>query len=248
MYDTVRGAMTHHFPGANGNCTKRTTTNDKPREKLIMDLIVATCRALANHHRLELLRAIHEQPGIAVQVLATKVDLEAPVVSKHLKLLRDLHLVQMTPQGRFVHCSPPRPGSTRNGFLTDMQKLLRTIFGAGDRNRTLSKVCNSTGTARGGWSDVYEALMAGFTTFTHLRRLMILRWLAQHKTGSPEELVARVGMSADAARRHLDKLRRRGVVQIESGTSERWTIRREGGSPFHRQLLESVLRGLRVGY
>ena len=109
-----------------------------------MNLIVTACRALANRSRLQLLRAIHEHPGITVQALAKQSKLSIPVVSKHLKLLRDLHLVQMTPRGRYVHCSPPRDGSTRHGFLTDLQKLLRTVFGAGDLKDRKSTRLNSS--------------------------------------------------------------------------------------------------------
>jgi DNA-binding transcriptional ArsR family regulator len=212
-----------------------------------MDLIVAACRALANRHRLELLRAIHEQPGLTIQPLAEQTKLALPVVSRHLKLLRELHLVQMTPRGRHVHCAPPRPGSTSSRFLTDLQKLLRWVLGGGDLNSTLSKVCNSDRPGHAGWPAVYAALIAQFTTFTHLRRLLILRWLAQRPAGRPDELAAAIRMSPPAASRHLDKLRRRGVVQATGGPAGGWALRDGTGPPAQRRLLAIVLRGLGTG-
>ena len=93
-----------------------------------MDLIIAVCRALANSARLCLLRDIHRKPGKTVQALARDLGLSVTATSKHLKLLRSLHLIQTTPSGRFVRCSPPHNGSTSNAFLCDIQKLIADLF------------------------------------------------------------------------------------------------------------------------
>jgi len=207
-----------------------------------MDLIIAVCRALANKPRLRLLRLIYEQSGRTVESLAVDAKLPADAASKHLKLLRGLHLIQMTPSGRCVHCSPAPPESTNNDFLRDIQKLLTQLFGDKDLNRTLAQVCDSGVTAPQGWDTAFEAMLKHATAFTHLRRLLLLRWLSRKGPCRPEELAAGAQMSADAARRHLDKLRRRGVIADDAKTPGAWTIVRTAHPPCRQKLLAIVLR------
>ncbi|MBM3888837.1 MAG: ArsR family transcriptional regulator [Verrucomicrobia bacterium] len=212
-----------------------------------MDLIVAACRTLANRTRLRLLRAVFERPETTVQALAERVKLPMHAASKHLKLLRNFQFVQLTASGRYVRCSPPRAGSTSNAFLKELQELLKGLWGKGDLNDTLAQVCHSAPAPRQGWEDVYDALVAHFTAFTHLRRLLMLRVLVQKGTCNIADLAAQVRMSQRAARRHLDKLRRRGLAAMVAGSPGAWTILRAVEPPVRRKLQGIVLRALGAG-
>jgi DNA-binding transcriptional ArsR family regulator len=203
-----------------------------------MDLIVAVCRALANRTRLRLLRAIHAKPGITVQHLAEEAGLAVAVASKHLHVLRGFHLVAMTPKGRQVQCSPAQPGSTNNKFLQDIQALLAELLGEKKVNLTLSKVWDSA--ADGGWDEVFDALVKLFTAYTHLRRLLILRSLACRKACRLGEISVSVGMSPSAMHRHMDKLRRRGLVATATGDDDCWMLV-PAPSPFCRGRLRAIV-------
>jgi DNA-binding transcriptional ArsR family regulator len=207
-----------------------------------MDLIVAVCRALANKPRLRLLRAIHEQPGSSVDAVAERAKMPADAASKHLKLLRGLHLIRMTPSGRFVRCAPASAEITNNEFLRGIQRLLAEVFGGRDLNCTRAQVCDSTSIVSRGWNPVFDALLKHATAFTHLRRLLMLRTLASKGPCRLEELASNIGMSPDAARRHLDKLRRRGVIAGDPKTSGAWTLIRAPQPPCLQKLLAIVLR------
>jgi DNA-binding IscR family transcriptional regulator len=107
-------------------------------------------------------------------------------------------------------------------------------------------VWNSAEVPKHGWDDVFNALVAHFTIFTHLRRLLILRHLAGKRACTQDGLVAAVRMSRAATLRHMDKLRRRGVVMAIADSSGAWTLVRNAGPPVRRKLLEIVLHALRA--
>jgi DNA-binding MarR family transcriptional regulator len=211
-----------------------------------MDLIIAACRALAYQPRLRLLRAIQEQPGITVSNLAAQTGLPMAAVSVHLKLLSSLQLIQRMPSGRHVKCSVAPRGSTKNGFLCGLQALMADWLASGSLNRTLSKVCDCAPQGALRWDTIFDAIRKLVTTFTHLRRLLILRWLATHGAGSPEQLRSGIGMSADAARRQLDKLQRRGIIVRLPSRPGAWTLASAVQPPGRRQLLALVLRAMKI--
>ncbi len=208
-----------------------------------MDLIVAVCRTLANRARLRLLRAIHAQPDITVQALASATALLVPEVSKHLKMLGGFHLIRARPQGRFVHYAPAGPGSASHPFLQDMQSLVRDMFGSATSNSTLRKVWNFTPSPEVAAEE--ELFMKLFTTYTHLRRLMILRCLLQAGPLSTDQLAGRLKMSGPAMHRHLNKLQRRAVVTVTAKRPQVWCLARPTDFAFRRQLLDNVLRSLK---
>ena len=209
-----------------------------------MDLIVAVCRALANRNRLRLLRVIHAQPGTTAHALATTTALPAESVSKHLKLLGSFHLVSATPQGRYVRYAPPSPRSTSHPFLRDIQALLHGLFGSTQSNSTLGQVWNRTPPPLEEAEE--ELLMKLFTTYTHLRRLLILRYLARSGACTAEQVADSVRMSNPAVNRHLHKLRRRAVVSATEVPPVLWKLARPAGFACRQQLLDSVLRSLKA--
>jgi DNA-binding transcriptional ArsR family regulator len=176
--------------------------------------------------------------------LAKATRLPVPAASKHLKLLRGLHLISAVPSGRYVRCEPPAPASTTNEFLRGLQVLLARMFEAGDLNRTLAQVCNKAQSRPPDWEGVFNLLVKEFTVYTHLRRLLILRQLASKARCETDELINVVRLSPDALWRHLDKLQRRGVVAPASDGA--WRLIDDGGARCRRHLREIVLRALRT--
>ncbi len=209
-----------------------------------MDLIVAVCRALANPSRLALLHVVHTHPEITVQELAHALKVPVDAASKHLKLLGGLHLVRAIPHGRYVKCSPASGSSTTNRFLRHLQVLLKEVMESKDPNRTLAQVCDSV--TAPSWEAVWKAMEKVFTAYTHLRRLLLLRFVATHGTGGSTEMAENIGLSADALRRHLDKLERRRLLMATGINEDQWCLAPQTGPAFRRQMLELILRELKA--
>ena len=204
-----------------------------------MDLIIAACRTLASRPRLHLLQSLQARPVSTVNELAATVGLAPGVTSHHLKMLGNFHFVQAVPSGRYVHYQPARTGHVANGFLRETLVLLHQTLGG--LNSTHREVWNS-GAQKG--ND--EELVKLFTTYTHLRRLLMLRQLAVKGACSAADLARHVGMSAPATSRHLLKLQRRGVVSAEGPPPHRWQLSTHAAPALRRTMLNIVLRALQA--
>jgi len=126
----------------------------------------------------------------------------------------------------------------------ELQRLLRAAFKGENPNRTPAQVCDWVEPSDLTWDAVFDALVAHFTVYTHLRRLLIIRHLARGGPGTLEDLVSSIGMSQDAARRHLAKLHRRGLVRPRSEAPGHWELVRGGGPRLRRGLLNAFLRAI----
>ena len=204
-----------------------------------MELIVAACRTLASRPRLRLLRALHVRPGQNVSALAAATGQHPDAVSNQLKLLCNYRFARATPSGRHVFYRPATAEATTNPFLRGLRELVDEALDVKNLIRTPLKVCESELTA---WDEVFEALVKLFTTYTHLRRLLLLRQLARQGVGTAGELAERIGMSLAAAYRHLDKLQRRGVVHGDGLDPVQWRVVACKGAACQQKLLALVLR------
>ena len=203
-----------------------------------MDLIVATCRVLASRPRLQLLRALQAHPASTVNDLAALVGLPPDVASHQLKILGNFQLVQAVPRGRYVHYRLGKTTAVSHPFLRDILAFLHKTLGP--HNSTPCKVWNS-----GAPENEAGELIKVFTTYTHLRRLLILRQLACHGASTPSDLMARVGMSPAATSRHLVKLQRRGILCAEGLPPHLWRIATQDVPVLQRRLLDVVTRALK---
>jgi len=208
-----------------------------------MNLIVTACRTLASRPRLRLLHAIYAAPAITVHDLAGTVAQPPAMTSHHLKLLGDFRFIQAVPSGRYVHYHPPVAGATAHPFLQGLQTLMHAVCAAPEPHCIPVQVCDSAPASS--WEDVYAALVNLFTTYTHLRRLLILRQLARQGECTADDLSESIGMSADATYRHLDKLKRRSVIASIAAAPAMWCLVPHEGSACRQQLLALVLRELR---
>jgi DNA-binding transcriptional ArsR family regulator len=210
-----------------------------------MQLIVTTCRVLASRPRLRLVQAVFAHPDATVQTLAHSVGQPVSTTSHQLHLLSGYRFLQTEPGGRQVYCQPVQTAFATQPFLRSLQELLHDLFAHADLDRTLVQVCDAD--IPPSWEAVFEALLKLFTAYTHLRRLLILREVARRGACSAADLVESIGMSPDATRRHVAKLRRRGLLAVADGAPESWCLAPLSGPAARRQLWAAVQHELLPG-
>ena len=210
-----------------------------------MNLIVTTCRVLASRPRLRLVQAVFARPDATVQELAHSVGQPVSITSHHLHLLSGYRFLHTEPSGRQVYCQPVQTALAAHPFLRSLQELLHDLFAHADLQRTLAQVCDE-GTAPS-WEAVFDALVKTFTAYTHLRRLLILREVARRGACAEAALVETIGMSPDATRRHVAKLRRRGLLAPDIGSPNSWHLAPLAGPVARRKLWAAVQRELMPG-
>lgn len=148
-----------------------------------------TCRAIANHTRLEILRLLLDDSGQTVSALAKRLRRRPSITSQYLRTLEARGLLTARRTGRWVvyRLSP----ATRQNAMSGLVAALRATF------RCESKPVTT--------------IFRLATAFTHPRRIEIFRAL-QAGPRTPREIQAVTGISGWALSRHLRKLEARGFV------------------------------------
>jgi len=213
-----------------------------------VDETVTLFRVLANPLRLRVHRAVHDEPGIPVSRLAARLAVREVVVSQNLRILQAAGLVASRPSGRFVHVHPVMtPRSDRRSSAV-AGRLLTTLWEkVGDAEAEPALVWEPVGSqsAGGDPKSLTGAIVFVCTAYTHLRRLLILRLLAQAGPLTQETVAEEIGMSAPALTRHLSKLLRRGVVRrVAKVPGNQWQLVERPGTQFQRALHRMVLEQL----
>jgi DNA-binding transcriptional ArsR family regulator len=210
-----------------------------------MELIVAACRLLASRPRLRLLQAVYAHPDATVQTLAQTVGQPVYTTSHHLNLLAGYRFIHTEPSGRHVYCQPMQQALVSNRFLSSLQELLHDVFAHGDLHRTVVQVCDES--TPPSWETVFDALVKLFTTYTHLRRLLILREVTNRGDCTADVLRESIGMSEEATQRHVDKLLRRGMLAADAVVPDQWHLAPLSGPVCRRKLWAAVQRELLNG-
>jgi len=205
------------------------------------DIVVRVMRAIASYSRLTLLRLMAGQGEMTPTDLAKETGLSKPAVSLHLRHLASAGLVRRRPSGTRCFCvaKPIYGPKTLSGR---MSSYLVRLFRSPDRTlgkRELGRM--RAGEEPGVGSEVERAVFDAATAFTNLRRLRILDQLEEHGDTSFDALRRKLKMSAAALSRHVDKLVRRGYVEVEDETSN-WMCRLAHGrkTPIHAAFLRIV--------
>jgi len=153
-----------------------------------------TCRAIANRTRLEMFGLLVRQPGLTVSAAAKELKQPLSVTSEYLRALEARGLLVSRRVGGHVEY---RVNSAGGGHpASRLAVKLRLAF---QRN-----------------SQPVDTIFKIATAFTHPRRIEIFRVLK----GGPKtlgELRLSTRISRRAARRHLEKLERRGFVVCRDG-------------------------------
>ena len=151
-----------------------------------------TCRVLANENRLRALAYVSAHEGATVSQVAAGCRLDMPKASEHLRALQARGLIQPHRFSRWVSYTAGADPSVVHAapILAAMQAAFR-------RRETTAE------------------LLRALTAFTHPRRLTLVA--ALHNAPQPTSTLAkRCGFSLAAARRHVDKLARRELVNVAS--------------------------------
>ena len=87
---------------------------------LLIRPIAAICKSLADENRLRILLTIGEQKKSVSQIVE-ELDLSQPLVSHHLKELRQCHLLKVERKGPFVYYE------ISNGRILSLLKKLNRV-------------------------------------------------------------------------------------------------------------------------
>ncbi len=174
-----------------------------------------TCRALANRRRLAVLRVLASHPELSVSAIARALGIPLTTACEYLRALNARGLLLVRRVGRCVYY---RLGS--DPAVPDSGVLLEAVSGAlGASSRSVEPV--------------YRVL----TACTHPRRVDLLRVLHRQPMNIREMAMA-TGASVPALRRHVRKLKARGLVDSAAG---RYRCRRSR-DPLARTLLRLAAR------
>lgn len=144
-------------------------------------------RVLANPVRLEMLTVLDSVPELYVQA-AQRMACTEDIACKHLQMLGDAGFLASERRGRYLHYS-----------VMAQDPLASAVLGA----------------VRSGELDM-GGILKCLTAFTHERRITIVKVLRGNEMGF-EALSRRAHISPEALKRHLKKLRERGVLDVDSG-------------------------------
>ena len=203
-----------------------------------MEWLVRLCRALANSHRLAIVRLLALAGEQRVSAIAEALGLPQPRVSNELRILLANGVLWKRRSGGYVFYSIARSEVDRR------QSIITLLVAAFRRKRRGRKSL----AAIAGWTEGKgacpsdEEIFAFLTAFTHPRRLQIIRWLAERGPSSRLPIAKGLSMSGNACDRHLDKLLRRGVVVRDWETPEQaYGLAPSLESKFGASLLKDML-------
>ncbi|MBI2193803.1 MAG: helix-turn-helix domain-containing protein [Planctomycetes bacterium] len=153
-----------------------------------------TCRALANRLRLRLLQHLFHRSDQSVSEVARALKVRRSVTTQYLRALNARGLLGVRRVGRWVYYRPAPDDSILSS--TDLLSALRRTFE--------------------GTNNPIDEIFLLSTAFTHPRREKIYRALSGRGL-TLKALKEETGISSDALRRHLNKLRCRGFIRMEGG-------------------------------
>lgn len=153
-----------------------------------------SCRVLANRNRLRLIKAMIGREALTVQELMNVCKMEQSACSQNLRLINSRGLTFVSRQGRWV-----RYGLGADPKVQQAKTLLNAVVEALRGCKTDENI---------------DSIIYGLTGFTHPRRITLLRVINEMKGVGMTELQIRCGISLPALYRQLDKLERRGIVQV----------------------------------
>jgi DNA-binding transcriptional ArsR family regulator len=205
------------------------------------EIIMQVARTVACRPRLQILSRLARQREIAPTLLASDLRMSLPVLSAHLRRLSGAGLIQQRRSGSWsygVARSPYGPQAFSGRMASWLFELLK------QPQRSLPQCADPAAgklSAAEAESRLHEIVFEAATAFTHLRRLFILRCLAESSARDGEELASGLKMSAAALSRHCSKLVRRGyVVATRSGFRQTYGLSRVSKTPIHGKFWEFV--------
>lgn len=212
-----------------------------PKGETMDDIIVRVLRAVACRTRLRIMWRLAAGKELTPSQLARELRLRRALVSAHLARLESTGLILRRRSGARCYCtggSPYSKAAFSGQVAAWVYGLLKAPGQGSDRaNRAPGSARVPTSVQEQCQRLVFDAA----TAFTDLRRLQILRRLADGKAADALGLGRELRMSHDAATRHISKLVRRGYVCVSrSGQGVVCQMAAKARTPAHARLLDIV--------
>ena len=205
------------------------------------ELVVRVARAIACFARLRMLSRLVQGGEMAPRDLARELGLSPHLVSAHLMRLGSAGLIQRRRSGVWCYCLAESPYSkdALSGKTTLWLRKALVDPALAAKNCGVAEVRNrSRQTVE---TQVHKIIFDAATAFTNVRRLQILRRLADHGPGDVTALTRELHMSPSAVSRNTAKLVRRGYVTTsQAGQLLTYRLARGSRTPLHAGLFEIV--------
>ena len=202
------------------------------------ELIVRVFRTVACHTRLRIISRLFEGEEALPSQLARDLRLRRDLVSSHLARLASVGLIQRRRSGARCHCAAVSAYSDRT-LSGQVVAWLREALAA----PLPRSAAGARRGARAPWAlaDAANVVFDAATAFTSVRRVQILRRLAQGDGVSVSKLMRELSMSDAAVSRHMGKLVRRGYVcAAHSGRPLAYRLAPDAKTPHHSRLFDIV--------
>jgi len=204
-----------------------------------MEVTVRLFRVLANRSRIRILRLLAVCGELRVRDIQDATGLRQPAVSVHLRELAGVGLLWRRRSGLSVYyrlAEAPTRELTRSAVT-----FVRDAFSSVQRGAPRDVVADEQPDSAHVSDD---ALFRFFTSFTHPRRLQIVRRLRSGGGGRRSVMASELGMSPLACWRHVDKLERRGLVSEQGHERPPMCRLVRQKNALKRRLLEAVVAEL----
>jgi predicted ArsR family transcriptional regulator len=150
---------------------------------------------LANPTRQRILEMLLAKAPLDVSTVARSAGIDLPTASRHLRALQSRGLLAAEAAGRHLFYRPWADPS-----VAQAAPMLAALKASIQRHEPI------------------PARLQALTAFTHSRRILILRTMAAGASKA-ESLTAGCRIPSRALYRHMDKLKRRGVVRAQNAAS-----------------------------
>ena len=207
----------------------------------MFEIIVGTARSIACVPRLRILSRLAGADECTPTDLVDLLGMPPDKVSAHLRRLSAAGLITRQRSGTWCRCKAQsrfREGTLSAEISSWLRAVLTDPEGFVQRHELAPPQDSRPPEA--------ETLLHGLifevaTAFTDLRRLQILRRLKDNGEAEARTLMAELHMSDAAVSRHIDKLVRRGYVEVgRAGRRLVCRLASDMKTPIHERLFEIV--------
>ena len=209
----------------------------------MLESIASCCRVIACDARLVLLWHLIAEPELRVYELAERARVPTEHTSQHLRRLVAVELLRRRRSGRYIyyrlHTASSPTVSFAPGDLVQRAFLDAKWATRGWEEKRIIHLSPRTASVLPNRAlRTADVIFDAATAFSQVRRLQILRSLAEEGPRPMAALGESLHMSPQACWRHLDKLRRRGYVCARSAGL--WSLSATHQSALHKSLLGEV--------
>jgi DNA-binding transcriptional ArsR family regulator len=232
-------ALTHR--GRRGKIAELFNSAILHRGAPVNEIIVRIARAIACLARLRILSRLARVGEMSPTELARQLGMSPDLVCSHLRRLSAAGLILRRRSSVWRYCKAESPYSQEalSGKVTSwlcevLGKPRRAARSCGVAQRRSSSDAASE-------RQLHGILFDAATAFTSVRRLQILRRLADGDAVDLRTLARELSMSDSAVSRHTAKLRRRGyLVASRAGRDLAFRVASQSRTPVHAGLFEII--------